>query len=70
MDISKCFLKHFMKWLLLQTKILLLKSGIRKNVAVSLNKELMNKSSSKNFTSQVLVFYFTTPFSGCLKRRI
>ena len=43
------FLKHFMKWLLLlQTKILLLKSGLRKDVTVSVNRESMNKSSSKN----------------------
>ena len=33
------FSKNFMKWLLLQTKILLSKSGIRKDVAVSVNKE-------------------------------
>ena len=42
------FLKHFIKWLLLQIKIFLLKSSIRKNVATSVNKESMNKSSSKN----------------------
>ena len=41
------FLQHFMKWLLLQTKILLLKSGIRKDDAVSVNKESMNRSGSK-----------------------
>ena len=41
------FLKHFMKWLLLQIKIFLLKPGIRKDVA-SLIKKSMNKSSSKN----------------------
>ena len=33
------FSKNFMKWLLLQTEILLSKSGIRKDVAVSVNKE-------------------------------
>ena len=37
-----------MKWLLLQTKALLLKSGVRKDVAVSVDKESINKSSSKN----------------------
>ena len=36
-----------MKSLLLQIKIFLLKSGIRKKAAASLNKEYMNKSSSK-----------------------
>ena len=45
------FLKHFMKWLLLQTRILLLKSGIRKDVAVSINKESMNNGSSKMYFS-------------------
>ena len=40
-----------MKCLFLQTKILLLKSGIRKDVAVSINKESMNKSSSKLYFS-------------------
>ena len=39
---------NFMNWLLLKTKILLLKSGIGKNVAVSVNKESLNKGSSKN----------------------
>ena len=42
------FLKHFMEWMLLQTKILLLKSGIGKDVTVSVNEESMVKSSSKN----------------------
>ena len=43
------FLKHSMKSLLPQTKMLMLKSGIRKNDAVSVNIELiLNKSSSKN----------------------
>ena len=38
-----------MKSLLPQTKMLMLKSGIRKNDAVSVNIELiLNKSSSKN----------------------
>ena len=37
-----------MKWLLLQIKIFLLKSGIRKDVAVSMNKESMNESATKN----------------------
>ena len=42
-DIFKTvFLKHFMKWLLLQTKILLWKWGISKDVVVSVNKESMN----------------------------
>ena len=45
---STVFLKHFMKWLLLQTKTLLLKAGVRKGVAVSVDKESINKSSSKN----------------------
>ena len=36
------FLKHFMKWFLLQIKIFLLKSGIRKNVTVLVNKKSMN----------------------------
>ena len=51
------FLKHFMKWPLLQTKTLLLKSGIKKDVAVSVNKESVNKNSSKNV---FLRFYFFT----------
>ena len=42
------FLKHFMKWMLLQIKVFLLKLGIRKDVAVSVNKKSMNKCSSKN----------------------
>ena len=47
-----------MKRLLLQTKILLLKSSIRKDViAASVNKESMNKSSSENV---FLRFYFFT----------
>ena len=50
-------LRHFMKWLLPQTKILLLKSGIRKDVAASINKKSMNKSSTKNV---FLRFYFFT----------
>ena len=37
-----------MKWLLLQTKTLLLKAGVRKGVAVLVDKESINKSSSKN----------------------
>ena len=37
-----------MKWSLLETKTLLLELGLRKFVATSVNKELMNKSSSKN----------------------
>ena len=43
------FLKA-LKWLLLKIKIFLSKSGIRKDVAVSvnMNKESMNKSSSEN----------------------
>ena len=41
------FLKHFLKWLLLQIKIFLLKLGIRKDVAISVNKESMNKRISK-----------------------
>ena len=50
------FLKHFMKWLLLETKILLLKSSIRKDFAVSVNKASMNKSSSKNVFLKLKVF--------------
>ena len=46
-------LKHFMKWLLLQTKKLLLKSGIRKDVAVSVNKESMNKMCFSGFSFPV-----------------
>ena len=34
--------------MLVRTKILMLKSGIRKGVAVSVNKKSMNKSSAKN----------------------
>ena len=54
LDIPK-LLKQFFKnnlwnWLLLQTKMLL-KSGIRKDVAASVKKELMNKSSSKMYFS-------------------
>ena len=45
------FLKHFMKWMLLQIKVFLLKLGIRKDVAVSVNKKSMNKCSSKNVFS-------------------
>ena len=41
----------FMKWLLPQTKTLLLKSGVRKNVFVSVNDESINKSSSKTYFS-------------------
>ena len=36
-----------MKWLLLKTKILLLKLGIRKDVAASVYKDAMNKNSKK-----------------------
>ena len=43
------FLKHFVKCLLLQITILLLKLGIRKDsVAVSVIKELINKHSLPN----------------------
>ena len=43
------FLKHPMKSLLPQTEMLMLKSDIRKNDAVSVNIELiLNKSCSKN----------------------
>ena len=64
----KTFLESIlcMKWLLLQTKILLLKLGIWKDIAVSVKKKWMNKSSSKN----VLFFRFTTSFSGYLQRPI
>ena len=41
-------LKNFMNWLLLQTKILFLRLGIRKDVAVLLNKKSMNQISSRN----------------------
>ena len=41
------FLKHFKKWLVLQIKINLLKSGIRKDLAVFVKKESMNKNSPK-----------------------
>ena len=59
-----------MKWLLLQTKLLLLKSSIRKDaIAVSVNKESMNKVTLKMYFSG-FSFLFTTPFSGCLQRRI
>ena len=34
---AQCFLKHFRKWLLLQTRILLLTLDIRSEVAVSVN---------------------------------
>ena len=51
-------------------KEILVKVGIRKDVAVSVNKESINKISSKNVISKVLVFHFTTPFSGCLQRRV
>ena len=51
------FLKDFMKWLLLQTNTLLIKLGIRKGFAVSVNQESMNKSSSKaTFTC---TYFFT-----------
>ena len=61
-----------MKWLLLQTKILLLESGIRKDAAVSMNKESMDKSNSKNAFPRYfsLVFHSTPPFSDCLQRII
>ena len=45
--LTSAFLKHFMKWLLLQTKIFLLKSGIRKDVVLVKN-ESVNKTGSKN----------------------
>ena len=41
------FKKQFIKWLLLQT-ISLLNSSTRKDIAVSVNTESMNKSKSKN----------------------
>ena len=41
------FLKHFKKWLVLQININLLKSGIRKDLAVFAKKESMNKNSPK-----------------------
>ena len=50
------FLKGFMKWLLLQINILLLKSGIRKDVAVSVNKKSMNKSISENASYKAWLF--------------
>ena len=61
LDTPKLFktvsLKDFMMWLLLQTNILLIKSGIRKGFAVSVNQESMNKSSSKaTFTC---MYFFT-----------
>ena len=51
----------------LYDQILLLKSGIRKDVGVSINKKSSNKGSSKNVF--ILVFSFITSFSGCLQRR-
>ena len=52
LDISKLlkqfFPKLFMRWMLPQIKIFLLKSGIRENVACLVNKESMNKGSSEN----------------------
>ena len=61
-----------MKWLLLQAKILLLESGIRKDAAVSINKESMDKSNSKNAFLRYfsLVFHSTPPYSDCLQRII
>ena len=53
----------------LQIKIFLLKLGIRKDVAVSVNKESMKKGALKCI-SQVSGFYFTAFFSGYLQRRI
>ena len=45
----------------------LLKLGIRKDVAVSVNKESMSKRSSKMyFPTQVLVFHFTKLFRASL----
>ena len=41
----KTVFQNTLKWLLLQIKIFLLKLGVRKDVAVSVNKESMNKSS-------------------------
>ena len=41
------FLKHFMKWLLLQINIFLLSSSIRRDVFVYVNRESVNENSSK-----------------------
>ena len=46
-DTFKFFLKKIYEVTVLQTKISLLKSDIRNDVAVSVNKESINKSSSK-----------------------
>ena len=40
-----------MQWLLLQINIFLLKSDIRKHIDVSVNKEQINKSSSKKYST-------------------
>ena len=47
-NFQNCFLEHFLSWLILQINILLLKSGIWKHIAVSVNKESVNKSIYKN----------------------
>ena len=45
-SISRLF--GYMRWLLLKITIFLLKSNVRRDVTVSVNKESINESSSKN----------------------
>ena len=58
------------KLLLLQIKMFLLRYGIRKDVAVSVNKESMNKSIALTIYSSGFSFSVTAPFSGYLERRM
>ena len=44
------FLENIIQWLLLQINILLQKSGIIKHVAISVNNESTNNSSSKKYS--------------------
>ena len=50
-------------------KDMLLMSGMRKEVVVSVKKEWINKCTVKCF-SQILSFHITTSFSSCLQKRI
>ena len=52
----KQFLKHFMKWLLLQIKIFFIKAGIRKYGAALVIKESMDKCITKDVFPRFQLF--------------
>ena len=67
------FVKQFMKWLLPHTKILSLKSNIKKVVAVSVSKQSMNKTNSKKVFPKFWLFsllhHLVAAYRGVFKTR-